>query len=186
MSITIESLAADKDIADRLAELCDVELQLGSAEKLICTVQGVADLAAFARDGAGGQYALSPRSGRVFYFTSEGQSGLVAENLDAFVTLIVYMPYWHDLLHFSGGGKIEELRRAAPVLEEDWSLDEDNEETRTDLIEHLGLREPADIVRDLHKAVSTRLDIRDPWGNEAAPLFNTFTIDDNPMLKFRD
>jgi hypothetical protein len=184
MTITLETLAANQDVADHLAELCEFELQSGQAEQPFCTVDDAANLIVIARDGAGGQFAISPASRRIFYFSSEGQAGLLAEDLDAFITLIVHLPYWQDVLKYSAGGNLDELRRAAPALEDDWSADEDNEASRAFLIARLGLGEPGDIVAALHKAVSTKIDIRDGWGNATASLFGTFTIDDNLMLKF--
>ncbi|MDB5534082.1 MAG: hypothetical protein JWO28_2397 [Hyphomicrobiales bacterium] len=184
MTITLEALAANQDVANHLAELCEFELQFGQAEPPFCSVDGAADLTVIARDGAGGQFAMSPASRRIFYFSSEGQAGLLAEDFDIFITLIVHRPYWQDLLKYSAGGNLDEMCRAAPGLEDDWSADEDNEASRAFLITQLDLGEPGDIVAALHKAVSTTIDIRDPWGNATASLFGTYTIDDNPMLKF--
>jgi hypothetical protein len=183
ITIALEALAANQDIADHLAKLCEFELQHGEAEQPICTVNAEADLTDIARDGAGGQFAMSPATRRVFYFSSEGQAGLLVEDIDGLIALIVHMPYWQDLLKYSAGGSLDEMRRAAPALEDDWSADEDNQASRAFLIAQLDFGEPRDIVAALHKAVSAKIDIRDPWGNATASLFGTYTIDDNPMLK---
>ena len=147
-------------------------------------MEGVSDLTLFAQDGAGGQFALSP-SGQVFYFSSEGGGGLLAEDLTALLRLLVYRSYWHDILKYSATGNLDEMRRADVALAEDWWLDETFLSARDALEEKLDLDPQGDGVAELHKAVSTALVIRDPWGSQAESLSGRFTIDDNPMLRSR-
>jgi hypothetical protein len=48
----------------------------------------------------------------------------------------------------------------------------------------LGLAEPTDPVGSLHRAVSTSgVIVRTPDGEPCMALFNSFTIEDNPLLR---
>ena len=89
-------------------------------------------------------------------------------------------------MKFYDGGKLAEMRRAAIAMEA-FTLDdaEDLEEARALVIGALALEEPKDAVGALHQAVSTSTvvvrSIHD--GHPSTGLFNTFTIDRNPMLR---
>ena len=50
---------------------------------------------AFARDGSGGEYHLL-EDGSIGYFSSEGESGRLAESMDDLFSLIVSCICWHD------------------------------------------------------------------------------------------
>ena len=65
-----------------------------------------------ARDGTGGLFVLYGREQRVIYITSEGQAGVIASNMREAIRMMVALPNWRDLLKFSGGGRIEEMRTA--------------------------------------------------------------------------
>src|SRR5262249_39875711 len=115
-------------------------------------------------------------------FSSEGQAGVLAGDFAQFLAVVVRMPYWRDVLHYSGNGELSEMRRAAEAFEGDFAGDEDLVIARRSLIRSLAISEDADIVARLHAAVSSSAGIRDQWGQDAAPLFGRFTIDDNPMF----
>jgi hypothetical protein len=121
MAISLNDLAANADVREQLRATCDFDLE-GAGTEIGYAVEGVTEAAVVARDGAGGVFAVIARSSRVLFVSAEGQAGIVARNLNALV-LVVVCPYWRDVLKFSGGGRLEEMRRAAPVLEAAW-LDE--------------------------------------------------------------
>jgi hypothetical protein len=50
------------------------------------------------------------------YASSEGQAGLLASNLAEGLAIVVWLPYWRDRLKLSGGGQLDEMRRAEPYL----------------------------------------------------------------------
>lgn len=50
---------------------------------------------AFARDGSGGEYHLL-EDGSIGYYSSEGEAGRLAENMDDLFSLIVSCICWHD------------------------------------------------------------------------------------------
>ena len=111
--LTLDSLKTNADVIAGLSELCDFELQDRRPERPFCSVEGASDLTVFAQDGAGGQFALSP-SGQVFYFSSEGGGGLLAEDLTALLRLLVYRPYW--MIFSSFLGRVTSTRCVARTL----------------------------------------------------------------------
>ena len=50
---------------------------------------------AFARDGSGGEYHLL-EDGSIGYYSSEGEAGRLAENMDDLFSLLVSCICWHD------------------------------------------------------------------------------------------
>jgi hypothetical protein len=184
MAITLNDLAANTEVREQLRATCDFDLQ-GAGTEIGYTVEGATEVAVVARDGAGGVFGVMAPVSRVLFVSAEGQAGIVARDLDALVTLIVLCPYWRDVLKFSGGGRLEEMRRAAPVLETAW-LDEEDDfaESREFLTAELHLSEPHDLVGTLHRMVSqSDVVVRAADGTAAASLFGRFTIDNNPSLK---
>lgn len=183
MSIRLEDLTAHSDVLDHLAAITEFEPVDGPAEPPFCSVEGEPDLAVFAHDGSGGQFVLASGSGQVFFFSSEGQGGLVAESLDALVMLLAHRPDWVDLLKYSARGSLDEMRRAAEAFDDYYGPDPDRIAACELIAREFGLASPVDVIGALHRAVSTPLRILDPVGAPADSLFGRFTIDDNPMLR---
>jgi hypothetical protein len=184
MPLSPDDLIANPDAVELLGRACDFEPDSGSGEPAWFTVDGIPTLRQFGRDGAGGAFALLLPAQRVLYVSSEGQAGIIAADFEEFIQLIVAHPYWHDILKFSGNGKLDEMRRAAAALEA--TLDDEDEvnEARDLLRSHFALADPADPLDALHRAVSTSDAIVRPSGGElCTSLFNSFTIDDSPLLR---
>jgi hypothetical protein len=184
MTIAMDALRANQEVQDRLAGPFDFRVATDPREPVWFSVDGAESIELIGENGAGGAFVRLEGSPRVLYVSSEGEAGIIAANLDAFVRLIVACPYWRDLLTFSGNGNLDEMRRAAPVLD-GATLDEEDDldEARAFLIAELGL-EPDDPVGALHRAVSTSdVVVRAPDGTPCAPLaFGRSTIDENPMF----
>jgi hypothetical protein len=183
MPLTRETFTANAQLIEQLADLSDVEMRSDETERASYSVAGVDDLTVFGRDSGGGQFAASQASGPVFYFSSEGAAGAVAKDFAAFIGMVVAMPYWRDVLKFSGNGKIDEMRRAALALEDDLADYDDALACRDVLADQIKLDADIDFVAELHGAVSTGASIRARDGSPAEPLFGRFTIDDNPMMR---
>jgi hypothetical protein len=183
MPLTPQALTANAEVEDRLGESFGLELEIDPKEPLWFSVDGVEVIRQFAGDGAGGVFAQLAGT-RVLYVTSEGAAGILAADLDEFIGLIVACPYWQDILHYSGSGNLDEMRRAAVAQEAGAADDEELEEARALLKSELRLTEPADPVGALYRAVSTSDVIVRAHGIPFGSLFNHFTIDDNPMLRF--
>ncbi|WP_245331886.1 hypothetical protein [Bradyrhizobium sp. NAS80.1] len=120
----------------------------------------------------------------VLYVSSEGRAGIIAESFEAFVQLVVARPYWLDILKFSAGGDLVEMRRAADVLET--TLDDEDEinEAREEIRGALDLPAANDSVGALYEAVAASdAIVRATDGSPFTTLFNRFSIDNNPMLR---
>jgi hypothetical protein len=181
MPLSPDALTANPDAAELLGSACNFEVQIGPEEPAWFTVDGIPKVRQIGEDGAGGIFALLPPTQRVLYVTSEGQAGIVAADLEAFIQLIVAYPYWNDMLSFSGNGQLAEMRRAAAALEATLDDEELADESRQLLREMFSLAEPIDA---LHRAVSTSdVVVRPPDGKPFTTLFGRFTIDNNPMLR---
>lgn len=120
----------------------------------------------------------------VLYVSSEGRAGIIAGSFEAFVQLVVARPYWLDILKFSAGGDLSEMRRAAGTLEA--TLDDEDEinEAREEIRDALDLPEPEDPVGALYDAVAASdAIVRATDGSPFTTLFNRFSIDNDPMLR---
>jgi hypothetical protein len=186
MPLDVNSLiAADDEVARRLAWSFDYRLDLEAHGTDWFRIDGIETYQHIGREGAGGVFVELPDR-RILYASSEGEAGIIAADFQAFIQLIVTHPYWKDLLKFSGGGKLSEMRRAAIAMEA-FTLDDEEElvEAREFVIAELALDEAVDAIGALYRAVSASgLIVRSMWdGNPAVSLFNSFTIDSNPMLR---
>jgi hypothetical protein len=118
-----------------------------------------APLEVIAGESAGGAYFLCPeRDGRrpVVYASSEGEGGLIADDLAEALEIIIGLA-WQDTLGFSGGGDLEVMQASARRLER--SLAEHNpeiDEERAQVAAAVSLRvlPVADLVVRLHAAAS--------------------------------
>ena len=142
------------------------------------------DCTLVAEDASGGVFARAA-SGAIVYVSSEGQAGLLAPDLASFLALVVALPYWQDLLKFSGGGKLAAMRRVVPFAEHDLREAEPEIEAHRRVLERaLSLPVLEDAVAMLHDAVASEaLAVVDPGGEPFESLFGTFTVRDNPMWK---
>jgi hypothetical protein len=184
MPLSPDALATNADVVERLCWSFDFRLETDLDQAGWFTVDGVQASRPIGRDGAGGVFALLPPSQRVLYVSSEGQAGIIAADFDEFIRLIVACPYWQDLLKYSAGGSLAEMRRAATALQSAFDDDDDINEARDYLISKLKLTRLPDPVGTLHRAVSTSaITVRAPDGDPCATLFNDYTIDDNPLLR---
>lgn len=185
MPIDLAKLLQHEDIGYALGILCDLEIQDDPREPLWITVDGRSDFTILAHDGGGNRFITVGASPLVIYADHEGGTGVIGRDIDEFVTLIVWCPYWRDLLGSSGGGRLEEMRRAYPVWEAYWrDSEDDNAELREDLAAAIGIKAPDDIVGALHRNVSTRMTFAHYQDGSAMPsLFGDGTIDRNMILK---
>ena len=141
-----------------------------------------------ARDGTDGAFVLcgscDPVDRPLLYISSEAQAGVVGANLHEFVAILLSAPYWFDLLKFSGGGSLNEMRASEPHLQRE--LVEDQAETIPAchvLRRRLGITPPSDPVAALHRSVvelSGSYSVESPYGDTFESLFNRFTVADNP------
>ena len=183
MPVSPEALTADPDAVE-LFGVCNFEVSVGPEEPAWFIVDGIPAVRQIGEDGAGGIFALLPPTQRVLYVSSEGQAGIIAADLEAFIQLIVAYPYWQSVLNFSGNGQITEMRRAAVALEATLDDGDEVDEAREVLREMFSLAEPDGLLDALHGAVSASdVVVRPPDGEPFTTLFGKFTIDNNPFLR---
>lgn len=180
MPITPEALTAQGEI---VAWFGSLDIWFATDEEPWFTIDGVEAPRQIGSDGSGGSFVLLPTQ-HVLYVSSEGRAGIVAESFEAFIQLAVAHPYWLDILKFSAGGDLQEMRRAADALEA--SLDDEDEinEAREEIRDRLDLPEADDPVGALYEAVAASGTIvRATDGCPFTTLFNRFSIDNNPILR---
>jgi hypothetical protein len=185
MPIDLAKLLRDEDIGDALGHLCELEIQDDPNEPVWFTVQDSRDIAILARDGSGGMFFTVANGPRIIHASSEGEAGVIGSDIDEFLAIIVTCPYWRDLLHASGGGSLEEMRRAHPVMEAYWlDEDDDNEAMREHLMVAIGITPPDDLIAVLHRNIATQMAFAHAQdGSALQTLFGNGTIDRNPFLK---
>jgi len=177
-------LAANDEVAKKLRRPFGFQIDTDPHQAGWFTIDGIAKIRCIGGEGAGGVFVLLPDQ-RILYISSEAAAGVIATDFNAFIQLIVTHPYWQDLLHFSGGGKLSEMQRAAPALEASY-LDEEEEldEARDFVKSELDLKDPVDAIAALHRAVSTsNVIVRSFDDKPFRNLFNTFTADQSPSLR---
>ncbi|MEV0136576.1 hypothetical protein AB0H83_50150 [Dactylosporangium sp. NPDC050688] len=187
-AVVLQLLAETPDLSGILRELVDFDVEdLAYAGAFAARLSSGESLQAIAVDGTGGRYFLvgAPTPARrVLYATSEGSAGLVGSSLAGALATMVAVPNWRDLLGFSGGGRLDEMRRARSWLadgEQRWYPDLD--ELQVALATGLGLVLPDDPVLALWEAVSATdpdVDFIDDDDAEATPwdsLFGVWTIE---------
>lgn len=178
MPLTPEVLTAQGEI---VAWLGSLDVSFAADEEPWFTIDGVESPRQIGSDGSGGAFVLLP-SRNVLYVSSEGRAGIVADSFEAFIQLVVAHPYWLDILKFSAGGDLQEMRRAADALEA--TLEDDVNEAREEIRGGLDLPEADDPVGALYEAVAASdAIVRATDGSPFTTLFNRFSIDNNPMLR---
>lgn len=178
MPLTPEVLTARGEV---VAWLGSLDVTFTPDEELWFTIDGVDSPRQIGSDGSGGAFVLLP-SQNVLYVSSEGRAGIIAADFEAFVQLVIARPYWLDILKFSAGGDLAEMRRAAGALEA--TLEDDVNEAREEIRGGLDLPETDDPVGALYEAVAASdAVVRATDGSPFTTLFNRFSIDSNPMLR---
>jgi len=68
-------------------------------------------------DGAGSEFFFCRPNESVLYVNENAMAGILGTSLAEWLGILVALPYWYDVLKFSGGGRLEEMRRAADRFE---------------------------------------------------------------------
>ncbi|OPZ00969.1 hypothetical protein A5906_19130 [Bradyrhizobium sacchari] len=180
MPLSPEVLTARGDVVARLGGF---DISFAPDEEPWFTIDGIESPRQVGGDGAGGAFVLLP-SQDVLYVSSEGRAGIIAESFEAFVQLVVARPYWLDILKFSAGGDLSEMRRAADALEATLENEDEVNEAREDIRKSLALPEPDDPIGALYEAVAASdAIVRATDGSPFTTLFNRFSIDNSPLLR---
>jgi hypothetical protein len=175
------------EVADALAWPFDFAIDGIPDTPLWFSVRPPMSLTPIAGEGAGGIYASLDSTGEILFVNSEGSGSIVAPNLESLLLIFVCHPYWRDLLKFSGGGSLREMRRTLPFAAHDFF--EDVPEViglgamlRTEL--HLpGTRDMVDVLHASVASSGQRIQMLAPDGSKLTSLFNEFTAMDNPAWR---
>jgi len=186
----LAALRRDQGLSALLAEEFEFDVQRGQGGESGRIASGEA-LESVAGDLAGDTFYLCGAPGAerpLLYVTSEGQAGLIADNLAAGLELIIGAPYWRDCLGFSGGGDLETMRLAARFLQRDLAEKDANAGRRGSAAAEalsLTLQPVGALLERLHSAVSrTSPDFTfSEEGFEFEGLFGPFTPARNPMWR---
>ena len=142
-----------------------------------------------AGEGSGGFYVAygegKTEDKTILFISSEGQAGKLANNLSEFVSMIIEIPYWFDLLKFSGGGQLPEMRKTAHYMVAEFNEEyPDYNKAKTILKSKLTLPNIPDPIGLLHSCMQNSdctVLANDVWEYES--LFNTFVASDNNAWK---
>ena len=124
----------------------------------------------------------------ILYASSEGQAGLIGDDLGQALEIIVGLPYWRDCLGYSGDGDLEVMRTAAQHLQRGL-LDKRPEITgqQAELADALSLQidQPDALLSRLRSVVarSTPDYVFTDETGEYEGLFGPFTPDRNPLWR---
>jgi hypothetical protein len=155
----LDSIRNDSELAELLWTVCEFDLSRGDHGEPVRLSSGLA-LEGVAGDFTGGTFFLcgDPRGTRpVLYASSEGQAGLIGQNLAEALEIMVGLPSWWDCLKFSAGGDLAVMRTTAGHLAQDELGDEPEPGAqRAHLASALGMevRSVPILLARLHDAVS--------------------------------
>lgn len=187
--ITLNAISASKKIAADLDWPFDFSPRRADTNARWITLKPNHRFKVIAGDSTGGVFLVYGEGDEsrlpILHATSEGQAGRVAANLTEWLALLMAIPYWRDLLKFSGGGKLTEMRRAAKFMEREYAEDyPELPAVRERLIRALHVPSLEDPIKILHRNVkATDCTVVSDDGTDWMPLFNSFVASDNPMWK---
>ncbi|GAB3190054.1 hypothetical protein GCM10027259_61630 [Micromonospora palomenae] len=183
----LRRIAAAPSVSGVLRELVEFDVEdVASVDGSTARLSSSVSLCVIACDGTAGRFFLvgtEAPSRPVLYADSEGSAGLIGSSLAITLATMVALPNWHDLLGFSGGGDLDQMRRAQAWLEEGMRRSHpDLDQLQALLVGELELDVLDDPVLTLWQSVratdptETFIDDGDgglPWGS----LFGEWTIE---------
>ncbi|WP_426071710.1 hypothetical protein [Janthinobacterium sp. DSP2-3-3] len=184
--IILADMQKSQAVMDELTSQCDVDLGRAARDSSWITLQPENPFMVLAGESSGGVF-LAYGDGEVerrpvLYVTSGGQAGCIASNLTELIAMMLALPYWRDLLKFSDGGNLQEMRRTARFSEQDY-VEEYVElpAARKRIFDTLPVPVIADPVKLLHdcvRATDCTVVAGDGWPYES--LFHHVKSSDNP------
>jgi hypothetical protein len=122
MTLTPPDILAHSDVVEFLSWPFDFEMDPATIDsRADFTIAGIRGFEIIAGDGSGNRFVLpgSPDDPTrpLLFVDHECFAGVIGATLAEGVQVIVTLPYWRDLLKFSGGGDLDEMRRARDIFE---------------------------------------------------------------------
>lgn len=132
-------------------------------------------LTILATSASGGVYATIAKGEDIekfpiVFISSEGKAGKIAKSFSELIQLIIYYPYWQDMLSFSGGGDFEKMIKSIPCLEDERIEFHSNyKRIQKEISDELGLVKDSRLLENLLKEVMEK------------PFFRVFSTEDDNM-----
>ncbi|WP_342114003.1 hypothetical protein [Pseudoduganella sp. OTU4001] len=187
--ISLRDIQASRSIVEDLACHFDFNLDRASRDNSWIKMEPPTKFTVLAGESCGGVF-LGYGDDEIerlpiLYATSEGQAGCLAAHLTELLGMMMAVPYWQDLLKFSGGGNLAEMRKAAEFMEREYVLDfPDLPAAKKRIMATLPIPAIPDPIQLLHERVSATdcsVVADDGWRYES--LFNDFKTSDNPRWR---
>lgn len=188
--LTIDQIEQSPPVLDALAWPFDFSIRRRPRGEPWFRIPSDENAVAIAGDASGGVFCRVTtlrHPGAILYVSSEGQSGVIGSSLPEWLEILVALPCWASVLHFSGGGQLAEMLRAVEYLQADAETrSTDWQSPRKIIVESLELATHPEPVQSLHRNVRDNAGVavvasRDGWRCEG--LFGGFTVSDNPPWK---
>ncbi len=166
MTLTPPDILAHPDVVEFLCWPFDFEMDPATIDPRVdFTIDGIQDFEIIAGDGSGNRFVLLGSPGDPtrpqLYVDHECSAGVIGATLAEGVQVIVTLPYWRDLLKFSGGGDLDEMRSAHDIFEREFEdeildlvKDFDLAAARARIRSALALPPLQDPVASLHASVT--------------------------------
>ena len=179
----------ETEILNYLCDYLDFELLSIDKDTSWISLTPSYDTEIIAGEGSGGFYVAygngETENKPILFISSEGQAGKLANNLSEFMAMIIEIPYWFDLLKFSGGGQLSEMRKTAQFMVSEFNEDyPDYNKAKVILKNKLALPNLLDPIGLLHSCMKNsdcKVLASDNWEYES--LFNRFVSSDNNAWK---
>jgi hypothetical protein len=187
--ITIADIKASPQVVDDLDWPFDFSLPRADDDYDWVQLKPPTPFTVIAGEGTGGVFLAYGTGGLeslpVLHGTSEGQAGKVAANLTEWLAILMAIPYWKDLLKFSNGGDLDEMRKTAVFMEMEYAEEfADLPDARQRIMQLLPIPALDDAIKVLHDNVhATDCVLVAEDGYEFDSLFNTFKSSDNPTWR---
>ena len=183
--ITLAQIKSHPDVVEVLDWPFDFSLSQADRDSKWITLKPPFPFQVIAGEGTGGAFIAygegEPERLPILHATSEGQAGRVASNLDEWLGILMTIPYWRDLLKFSGNGKIDDMILTSTFMEKEYEEDfPDLPEARELILSKFTIpriEDPIQVLHDNVHASDCTLVADDGWEYES--LFNKFTPADN-------
>ena len=122
MTLTPPDILAHSEVVEVLGWPFDFEVDPDIVDsRADFTIAGIQFYEVIAGDGSGNRFVLPGSPGDatrpLLFIDHECVAGVIGTTLAEGVQVIVTLPYWRDLLKFSGSGDLDEMRRARDLFE---------------------------------------------------------------------
>ena len=150
----LKTLQNNADLTDKVCQFCDFSLT--EETRLGQDYSTNMPFRVFGRDGGGGEFGFigdrKLANQPVGYVSSEGAAGKFADNLTDFFGILLYCPFWQDVLHFLPIEDNDNKSRFKKLYKKEFADSYTKEQLK--MAEKLGLSFDPDIMQKLYKALA--------------------------------